>query len=52
MTCRYCHDQIYETAQQNGPAILVHEKTGLHHCNADFEVKHGTVATPTEEAAK
>ncbi|HLW51272.1 MAG TPA: hypothetical protein VKW06_00385 [Candidatus Angelobacter sp.] len=48
MTCRHCHDDIYEVIQVTGPPILVHQKTGLRHCNADFEVKASTIAEPAE----
>jgi hypothetical protein len=53
MTCRFCHDEIYEVPQHTGPDVLVHKKSGLRHCNTDWEIREeGTVATPMEAKAK
>jgi hypothetical protein len=52
MICRHCHQEIYEVPQHTGPDVLVHTKTGFSHCNADWEVRGGNVATPMEVTAK
>jgi hypothetical protein len=51
MTCMYCQLAIYWVPQHNGPDVLVHERTGFHHCNPRWEEGiSGTVATPKEVA--
>lgn len=52
MICLYCNKEIDEVTQHLGPNILVHLATGYHHCNADWEVRGSTVATPKEVTAK
>lgn len=49
MTCRFCNQSIYWVPQHTGPDILVHAATGDHHCNADWEVRGGHVATAKQE---
>lgn len=48
MICRYCHDEIYFVPQHLGPEVLVHAKSGLRHCNPNFEATASTVAEPEE----
>jgi hypothetical protein len=50
--CAHCNQPIYEVTQHAGPDVLVHEKNGYVHCNADWEVHGGTVAMAKEVAAK
>jgi hypothetical protein len=52
MECTYCHQKIDWIQRQNAPDLLVHTITGDHHCNADWEVRGGHVATPMEVTAK
>jgi hypothetical protein len=50
MTCRYCNQEIYEVPQHTGPDMYVHSTTGFSHCNADWEIRGGHMATPMEES--
>lgn len=52
MTCVYCNQEIYLVPQHTGPDVLVHTKTGDHHCDSNWETTGGNVATAKEVMAK